>query len=82
MRAKLLKKIRPKFFGGSPVTGPVLVQLAQAYVAALNEGHVPVIENAWNFVCEAEAERGFREASEELTRKTASLRELLPIGKD
>ena len=43
---------------------------------------MPVIESAWNFVCEAEAERGYKEATEWLQRKTDGLREQLPLGKE
>jgi hypothetical protein len=39
----------------------MLVELAQAYVKAINTGKVPTIENAWNYMQASELERGFKE---------------------
>ena len=32
LRAKALKKVRPKTIKGKPINGPMLIQLAQSYV--------------------------------------------------
>jgi hypothetical protein len=32
------------------VTGPMIIELANSYVEALNGGQVPTIENAWDSV--------------------------------
>ena len=35
----------------------MLIELAEAYVKALNGGKVPTIENAWNYMQASELER-------------------------
>ena len=44
------------------VTGPMIIELANSYVEALNGGKVPTIENAWDSVQASELERAYREA--------------------
>ena len=50
LRAKTLKRVQPKMIKGRKINGPMLVELAQAYVLALNEGEVPTIDLAWDNV--------------------------------
>ena len=50
LRVRTLKKVRPKTIRGKAINGPMLVQLAQAYIAALNAGDVPTIDLAWDNV--------------------------------
>ena len=54
LRAKALKKVRAKTVKGKPINGPMLVQLAQSYIEALNDGEVPTIDLAWDNVQAAE----------------------------
>jgi hypothetical protein len=42
---------------GQALTGPMLCELADSYVAALNSGSVPTISTAWDRVLEAELRR-------------------------
>jgi hypothetical protein len=46
----LLSRAQPKRVGVAPVTGAMLAGLAEAYVAAINDGAVPTIATAWQ-VC-------------------------------
>lgn len=46
----LLARAQPKRIGFVPVSGVMLAGLAEAYVAAINEGAVPTIATAWQ-VC-------------------------------
>lgn len=62
LRAKVFKKVRAKTLRGQTVSGPMLVELAESYVGALNGGQVPTIESAWDSVRASELERGLREA--------------------
>ncbi len=39
----------------------MLIELAEAYVKALNGGKIPTIENAWNYVQASELDRAFKE---------------------
>ena len=72
LRTKVFKKARAKTLRGQAVSGPMLVELAQSYVGALNGGQVPTIESAWDSVRASELDRGVREA---LARFDASLAE-------
>lgn len=54
LKGKTLKKVRPKTIKGKPINGPMLVELAQAYIIALNEGEVPTIDLAWDSVQKVE----------------------------
>jgi hypothetical protein len=35
---------------GKMINGSMLIELAEAYVKALNGGKIPTIENAWNYM--------------------------------
>lgn len=50
LRSKIFKKVKPKLLKNQIINGPMLIELAEAYVKALNGGKVPTIENAWNYV--------------------------------
>ena len=55
-------KVKVKQINGRGVNGNMLVELANSYIGALNDGEVPVIENAWTNVCQFEQQRAFKEA--------------------
>lgn len=44
------------------MTGEMLLELAQAYTSAINEGSVPNIQNAWSYVCQNECNRAIEES--------------------
>lgn len=62
LRSRALKKVRPKTIKGRPINGPMLIQLAQSYIEALNEGSVPTIDLAWDNVQIAELQRAYEES--------------------
>ena len=62
LRGKIFKKVRPKQLNGKQVTGEMLLELASAYVAAINEGSVPNIQSAWSYVCQNECNRAIEES--------------------
>lgn len=51
----LLSRAQPKRVGVAPVTGVMLAGLAEAYVAAINDGAVPTIATAWQVRVNIEA---------------------------
>lgn len=55
-RAKILKKTKQKQINSKGVTGDMLLHLAKAYSEAVNNGKVPNIESAWNYVCKEKVE--------------------------
>ena len=40
----------------------MIVELANSYIEALNQGQVPNIENAWSNVCIFEQERAYKDS--------------------
>lgn len=57
LRNRVLNETAPKTIYGHNVTGAMLAQLCRFYTQAMNEGGVPVIEDAWKSICEAQARR-------------------------
>jgi len=54
LRQRILKKVKPKQMHGKPVTGEMLLELADAYTDSINSGKVPNIQHAWTYVCQNE----------------------------
>lgn len=50
LRSKILKKVKTKMISGKAVNGSMLIELAESYINALNEGRVPTIQTAWQYV--------------------------------
>jgi len=59
LRKKIFRRVRPKMLRGKFLTGPQLVELAEAYTDSLNKGGIPVIESAWEYVQSTELEAAF-----------------------
>ncbi len=59
-----MSKAKTKRINGHEINGCMLIELANSYIKALNDGEVPVIENAWTNVCHFEQERAFKQALE------------------
>jgi hypothetical protein len=51
-RKRVLNRIKPKVFKGKQLDGPMYLCLLSSYVNAINNGAVPNIENAWNYMCQ------------------------------
>ena len=61
LRNKIYMKIKPKTFNGKILSGPMLVDLLESVVNAINEGAIPVIENSWNYITSNELLKSIRE---------------------
>ena len=72
LRVKIFKKIKPKLLRSQIINGPMLIELAEAYVKALNGGKVPTIENAWNYMQASELDRAYKEVMSEFEAKVRS----------
>jgi hypothetical protein len=57
-----MTKIKVKVINGHQMNGPMIVELANSYILALNQGQVPNIESAWTNVCNFEQERAYKDA--------------------
>lgn len=44
---------------GKPISGTMLIELAESYIRAMNSGKVPTIDTAWQNVQKSELERAF-----------------------
>jgi len=54
LRNKVFRKIKPKMFNGKILSGSMLLDLVKSILDSINQGSVPVIENSWNYVVQAE----------------------------
>jgi hypothetical protein len=61
-RKRILGKIKPKTFKGKILDGPMYLCLLSSYVNAINNGAVPNIENAWNYMCQEKCAKAFEES--------------------
>ena len=81
LRRKVLNKAHPKEMFGKPLSGPFLAGLADAYTAAINQGAIPNIESAWTYVCQSEATKAIKLATELFTNSfNNDLRTALPVA--
>ena len=64
LRRKIINRIKPKTLNGKKLTGEMLCNLAQTYIAAINKGAVPNIESAWTYICKNECVKAFHGALE------------------
>ncbi len=62
LKQKVMHRAKAKSINGHALNGPMLVELANSYIKPLNEGQVPVIENAWTNVQRFEQERAYKQA--------------------
>ena len=61
LRRKVLNRIKPKVINGKKLSGQMLSTLASSYVTSINNGAVPNIENAWNYICKNECNKALDE---------------------
>jgi DNA repair exonuclease SbcCD ATPase subunit len=80
LRTKVFKKIKPKSLNGQLLNGPMVIELAMAYVDALNTGKIPTIESAWDYMCSEENQKALKSAIEHIKEETGRLSKILPIN--
>lgn len=47
---------------GKLLNGQMMIQLCKQYIQAINTGGVPIIENAWNYICKNECVKAIQDA--------------------
>jgi succinate dehydrogenase/fumarate reductase flavoprotein subunit len=62
LRRKVINRVKPKIINGKKLSGAMLATLSQSYVTAINNGAVPNIENAWNYICKNECNKAKEDA--------------------
>jgi len=56
--------IKPKCLQNKALTGNMYLSMMNSYVSAINEGAVPNIENAWNYMCEEQCRKALSDCYE------------------
>ncbi len=51
-RKRVTQGLKIKTFNGKQLNGDMYCNMMSSYVGAINEGAVPNIENAWNYMCQ------------------------------
>lgn len=62
LRNRVSHSVKPKTLNNKPLNPSMYITLAQSYVAAINEGAVPNIENAWHYICQNECKKALEES--------------------
>mmetsp|Transcript_12137 Transcript_12137/g.30127 ORF Transcript_12137/g.30127 Transcript_12137/m.30127 type:complete len:748 (+) Transcript_12137:34-2277(+) len=62
LKRRVVSSARPKQLNGTPVTGVMLLELAEAYTNAINNGAVPTISTAWQAVLHIECGKALEAA--------------------
>lgn len=62
LRRKVINKVKPKTINGKKLSGAMMLTLADSYVTAINNGAVPNIESAWNYICKSECGKAIDES--------------------
>ena len=57
-----MHRVKPKMLNGKKLNGSMMVTLPQSYVQSINNGVVPNIENAWNYICKNECAKAMEES--------------------
>ena len=57
LRKKILTRCKPKTLNGKELSGEMFLGLSRSYLAAINQGAVPNIENAWHYLCRQECQK-------------------------
>lgn len=63
-RKRVMSNIKPKTFQNKQLNGDMYVSLLTSYVTAINNGAVPNIENAWNYMCEEQSRKAVAQSFE------------------
>lgn len=68
LRKNVSTTLKPKKMMSKALSGPMLVALAENYVAAFNSGEAPVISTAWDRVVESQCDQALEAAKQAFTK--------------
>jgi len=57
LRKRVLLRVKPKTMNGKIINGEMFCNLMRSYVDSINNGAIPVIENAYAYMCKNECNR-------------------------
>lgn len=63
-RKRVVGRMKPKVLNGQKLSGELYLSMLNSYVGAINEGAVPNIENAWNYMVQEQCTKVMTEALE------------------
>lgn len=82
MKSKVYKKLPAKQLNKQFINGPMLSDLAIAYCKALNQGVIPKINSAWEYMVDSENTKGLETAFKSLSKQIESIIPDLPMSDD
>lgn len=56
--------MKPKTLHNQKLNGELYLSMLNSYVGSINDGAVPNIENAWNYMCQEQCTKVLTEAME------------------
>lgn len=56
-RKRVTQGLKIKTLNGKQLNGDMYCNMMSSYVTAINEGAVPNIENAWNYMCQEQCQK-------------------------
>lgn len=62
--------MKPKTLHGQKLSGDLYLSMLNSYVGAINEGAVPNIENAWNYMCQEQCAKVINESYEAMIKRS------------
>ena len=80
LRSRVMTSADPKTIKSGRVSGYMLVELAQSWVQAVNDGQVPNIEDTWTNVCQAECRKHVAALQTKYAAAQRELRDSLPLS--
>lgn len=66
--------MKPKTLHGQKLSGDLYLSMLNSYVGAINEGAVPNIENAWNYMCQEQCAKVINESYEAYDKEVREMR--------
>lgn len=79
LRTKVFRKVKPKKLNGQFLNGQMIIELAKAYVDAINTGRVPTIESAWDYMCAEENHKAAKSSMEIIKLYSQKIKQSLPV---
>ncbi|CAI2380294.1 unnamed protein product [Moneuplotes crassus] len=79
LKEKVFRKVKPKKINGEYLNGPMIIELAKAYVDSFNRGGVPTIESAWDYMRTEENLKACNNSINIIKKEVANLQTKLPI---
>ena len=82
LRKTVLNSIKPKKLNGQMLNGDMFVNLVISYVTMINKGAIPIIKNAWTYMCENETKRAQETSIDMFTKQMINIENKLPMSEN